>query len=915
MSSRKVRIIVSVIVLQAMVALLFPCDVRAQEDLVDDIIGLMTPQERVGQLFMVDFVGDDLSGDSGIGQLILEYKVGAVLISDSRGNIVNYGEVPTPLQVSRLTNGLQRLAYDANSRTIAGQKVFVPLFIAVEQEGNGYPHTNLRSGFTPLLSNMAIGAAWSDQYAQTSGAIVGKEMAAVGANMLLGPAVDVLDSPRSGGRGDLGVRVFGGNPYWVGKLGRAYIRGVHEGSGQRVATVAKHFPGHGASGRDPTSEVATIDRNLEQMRSLELMPFAEVVRSSRNDPQGTTDALLVSHIRCQAFQEEVLPFTDPLTLDAGGLGRAMALPEFAPWASTGLLVADSLGAEAVKKHFDVLPPLDVFPYRQIAYETLMAGNDILPLVNFSVGEDWNADDFANIVDTIEYFEDLYQSNPQFRDRVDESVRKILLAKSRLYPGLSLGQVLVDEEGASGVVGAAGSEVGRMGEDALTLLHPSFEELQSRLLQAPTLDDHILILQCFEDCYGVPVLPSDAVENTLLRLYGPQGSGQINPERVNTLSFAEVNDWIQGALSPSDMERVGALIQGAEWVVFALSDYNPDDFPASTAVKNLLEDRYHYLTNKKTIAIAYDAPYHLDSTEVNKLTAYFAAYGKVAPCLEASLRPLFDPGFLPSGAAPVDVEGVEYDLASALSPEPDQLIAMERLSPAEGALYVGGDPLVVQTGTIVDRNGHPVPDGTAVEFTGHYLDEDIYVAPQVVTGTVSGVAEASFWLALDGTIGVSAVAGEAASESLVVRVLVPATPFPTYTPTPTATSTPTPTATAVPPTPTLAPSPTPSLPPPPPRREGPPVDWFDFLLALVGVVLGNALGLVVRRGRTIGWGREVQLALNSVALGLIGYILYGLGFLNPARVLGWQGNILRAFVLLSTLVLAFVPSALVRLKRS
>ena len=45
------------------------------------------------------------------------------------------------------------------------------------------------------------------------------------------------NDPRPGSRGDVGSRVFGGDPYWVGEMGRAYIRGVHLGGQGRVLTV------------------------------------------------------------------------------------------------------------------------------------------------------------------------------------------------------------------------------------------------------------------------------------------------------------------------------------------------------------------------------------------------------------------------------------------------------------------------------------------------------------------------------------------------------------------------------------------------------------------------------------------------------------------------------------------------------
>jgi hypothetical protein len=80
-------------------------------------------------------------------------------------------------------------------------------------------------------------------------------------------------------------------------------------------------------------------------------------------------------------------------------------------------------------------------------------------------------------------------------------------------------------------------------------------------------------------------------------------------------------------------------------------------------------------------------------------------------------------------------------------------------------------------------------------------------------------------------------------------------------------------------------------------------------------VGTVLGFQARRGRRKAWEREVQLILYSVALGLIGYILYGLGFLNPARLLGWEGGTVRGFLLLFSVVLAFLPSGVAWLRRS
>ena len=94
---------------------------------------------------------------------------------------------------------------------------------------------------------------------------------------------------------------------------------------------------------------------------------------------------------------------------------------------------------------------------------------------------------------------------------------------------------------------------------------------------------------------------------------------------------------------------------------------------------------------------------------------------------------------------------------------------------------------------------------------------------------------------------------------------------------------------------------------PPTPQVPRVDWLDLLLAGGGILLSTVLGFQARRGGIKSWEREVQLVLYGVALGLAGYVLYGLGFLNPARLLGWDRGLVRGFLFLFSFVVAFLPS--------
>ncbi len=240
---------------------------------VEVLLSTMTIEERVGQLFLVTFVGNDPGPGSDIAQLIRQDRVGGVVLLAANSNFRN--DDSTPRQVAVLANGLQAQAMAEGAQ--------VPLLVAVDHEGDGYPYTRITGGTTPLPNAMAIGAAWNTDYARDVGQITGLELAAMGVNLLLGPSMDVLHSPRPSGQGDIGTRSFGGDPWWVGQMGRAYIEGVHRGSDGRVATVAKHFPGHGGSDRLPDEEVATVDKSVEELRQVELAPFMAVTGEAKRD--------------------------------------------------------------------------------------------------------------------------------------------------------------------------------------------------------------------------------------------------------------------------------------------------------------------------------------------------------------------------------------------------------------------------------------------------------------------------------------------------------------------------------------------------------------------------------------------------------------------------------------------------------
>lgn len=770
---------------------------------------------------------------------------------------------------------------------------YVPLFIAIAHEGDGYPYTYLTKNVTAVPSNMAIGATWKAENAQVVGQIVGRELSALGFNLLLGPSLDVLDRPSLERLGVLGTRCFGGDPYWVGLMGKAYVRGVHEGSANRMATVVKHFPGLGGSDRPVNLEVATVRRSLGELQNVELVPFFAAAQMDGEDRSHVTDAMMTAHARYGAVRTTA----KPLSFDAEVMHTLMNLPQLAAWRQQGgVVVSDALGVPAVRKYSD--PFLKTFNHRYIAREAFNAGNDVLLLSQFALNDSWDSH-YANVIDTIEFFREQYDTDLSFQARIDESVRRILALKYRLYPNFTVAGVLPDVEQAQAVLGHGNAEVVRMAREGLTLLSPQSSD---RLPAPPASDEMILTfvddrqVQACMTCERFYLIDPLSLKQNLTRLYGPQSSGRIDPERVHAFTFTELDRFLNQPESyPELVERLEALLAESDWLLFAMLDVDLTRYPQSGALKSFLALRDDALQGKKVVVLAYNAPYYLDTTEVSKLSAYYGMYSKLPAYVDVSVSTLFQE-FPPLGASPVTVQGINYNLFVQMEPNPSQVIEVrpvgrpdvESQGTPQPIEVKKGDKLQLATSVILDRNGNPVPDGTPIEFRFFYPGEKLET--RQVAFTVRGVATIEFILDRAGSLEISVIGSEAIlraqvpeDEVVQFQTVVPPTPTSTSTATPTSTPTATPTSTPTPTSmPTLRPTETPV---PTPIPTQPPIKRVTgrvlsvSLLAVVAVGLAVLL-ILISRGQDVG--QALRWSLICVIGGLLSYNLYALGWLGTAR---------------------------------
>lgn len=908
-----------------------------------EIVRGMSVQQKVGQLFLVSYAGSDASPTSDIADLIVNYKVGGVLLKSANQNFQNGPDGSR--QLARLTASLQSLAgigastsqtsnVTATGTTTRSAPAFIPLFIALSQEGDGAPFSEVTQGVLAAPSALSLGASWRPEYAEAVGRIIGAELAELGVNVLLGPNLDVADASRPPTSADSLTRVFGGDPFWVGRFGAAYTRGVHQGANNRVAVVAKSFPGLGSADRVVEEEIPTVQKSLEQLKQIELAPFFAVTQLEGKVSGGIitgtdiVDGLLVSHIRYRGFQGNIRASTRPVSFDPQAYQDLMSLPEIAAWrAAGGLTVSDALGARSVRRFYD---PLETsFNARQIAREAFLAGNDVLNLGAFALTASW-PEQVANIRDTINFFRERYVSEPAFATRVDAAASRIVSVKLKQYQNnLESGNILNPPAARASATPAAGATpapnapasgrdlLAAIARDSLALLSPALRDLPSILPGPPGKGDSIVFItddreirECSR-CAPYRAIERSALEEIVIRLYGPQTTGQVSPSRVSSFDFSELAAYggrasvsltqtatprpatptvtETAAITPtaeSAVPRIQTAIDGANWIVIAMTDLSPSQ--ASTRVfREFLAQRADALRDKRVVAYAFGSPTQLDLTQISKLTAYVGVFSRTPPALEAAMKSLFGE-FGYAGASPVSIPALNYSLTEQTAPDPARDIplfageAITRPAGTPGALSLRiGDRLRLRAGPILDRNGRIVPDNTPVQFLLGYPSERVEQQPLQAL-TRDGFADAVMTIERKGSLFIRALA-DRANRSYIVRVDIGDTSASIETlrptPLPTLTSEPTPTPVVVRPTAETVATPTPAPPPPPPLRA----NLTGFALALAGLLAALGFAVSALRARTSPAQRGLQIRLLALAwtLAWAVYVALAAGALGPS----------------------------------
>lgn len=289
---------------------------------VDSVFKTLTPEERIGQLFMVAaWSNKDKKHETEISDLIKNQKVGGLIFMQGG-----------PVRQANLTNRYQRESK-------------VPLLIGMDAEWGPVMRIDSCINFP---HQMQLGACDNDSLVYWYGVEMARQCSLLGVNVSFSPDADVNNNPNNP---VIGTRAFGENKYDVAEKAIMYSNGLQD---NHVLACGKHFPGHGDTDSDSHKTLPVISGTRKRLDSLELYPFRELIRSG-------VGSIMVAHLS--------VPALDTTANQATTLSRYVVdtlLKQEMRF--KGLVFTDALNMKGVSKYYGP-GALDV--------KALIAGNDVI----------------------------------------------------------------------------------------------------------------------------------------------------------------------------------------------------------------------------------------------------------------------------------------------------------------------------------------------------------------------------------------------------------------------------------------------------------------------------------------------------------------------------------------------------------
>lgn len=282
----------------------------------------LTLEEKVGQMLMFAFHGCDYSDQ--LEEQIKDLNVGGVILFAKNIDSDN-------LEVTKKLNKQIQ------------ERAKYPIFIGIDQEGGMV--RRVMKNITPLPGAMTLSA--TGENIEEICFYEGCELKELGFNMNFAPVCDVNNNPLNP---VINSRSYSDDPKVVGEYVRQAVRGYRKAN---IISTLKHFPGHGDTNVDSHLSLPTVNKDLETLEKLELLPFKEAI--SHNE----CDGIMAAHILYSKVDDKF-----PATLSKKVIKDLLR----DKIGYDGFICTDSLTMGAIKENYT---------YEEILLNSVNAGIDVL----------------------------------------------------------------------------------------------------------------------------------------------------------------------------------------------------------------------------------------------------------------------------------------------------------------------------------------------------------------------------------------------------------------------------------------------------------------------------------------------------------------------------------------------------------
>ena len=258
---------------------------------VDKMLGEMSVEQKVGQLLVLGLCGPIITPD--VAELIRKHHLGGLRISQmmraiTLTNDIKPGEEPdactmqsmhypsgnnkdyayvrscvssTAEEYAETLNNLRKMSLERD--------LGIPIHFTIDQEGSA--SDDILSGQRLFPHPMGLVTTGDPELAYKVALSIGKQVRALGVNMIHSPTLDVNTNPRNP---EIGTRAYSCMTDDVTEYALQTLKGFTESG---LISTGKHFPGRGESEDDAHWGLPSVNLDLKTLSDVHIAPYKKLI--------------------------------------------------------------------------------------------------------------------------------------------------------------------------------------------------------------------------------------------------------------------------------------------------------------------------------------------------------------------------------------------------------------------------------------------------------------------------------------------------------------------------------------------------------------------------------------------------------------------------------------------------------------